>query len=94
MDSAYDPQLIYAVSRSLGRVPIIDKHGRRKDVIPLAPHAAVRYQERTAAEWFNSRLKEGFGAENVMVRGAAQVRLHLMIGLVGLFADQLLKLIN
>ena len=47
---------------------------------------------RTVAERFNSRLKEGFGAGNVMVRGAAKVRLHLMFGLIALFADQLLKL--
>ena len=92
MDSAYDAKPIYEVSRSLGHVPIIDKNGRRKDVVPLAPHEAVRYRERTVAERFNSRLKEGFGAGNVMVRGAAKVRLHLMFGLVALFADQLLKL--
>jgi Transposase DDE domain/Transposase domain (DUF772) len=94
MDAAYDAQPLYEVSRSLGHVPIIDKNGCRKDVIPLAPHEAVRYRERTVAERFNSRLKEGFGASNVMVRGAAKVRLHLMIGLVALFADQLLKLIS
>ena len=29
-----------------------------------------------------------------MVRGAMKVRLHLMIGLVALFADQLLKLVS
>jgi len=92
MDSAYDAKPIYEVSRSLGHVPIIDKNGRRKDVVPLAPHEAVRYRERTVAERFNSRLKEGFGAGNVMVRGALKVRLHLMFGLVALFADQLLKL--
>ena len=69
MDSAYDAQPIYEVSRSLGHVPIIEKNGRRKEVIPLAPHEAGRYQERTVAERFNSRLKEGFGAGDVMVRG-------------------------
>ena len=66
MDSAYDAKPIYEVSRSLGHVPIIEKNGRRKEVIPLAPHEARRYQERTAAERFNSRLKEGFGAGNVI----------------------------
>jgi hypothetical protein len=29
-----------------------------------------------------------------MVRGAEKVRLHLMFGVIALFADQLLKLIN
>jgi hypothetical protein len=46
------------------------------------------------AERFNSRLKEGFGAGNVMVRGTAKVRLHLMFGVIALFADQLLNLIS
>ena len=92
MDSAYDAQPIYQMSRSLGHVPIIEKNGRRKEVIRLSPHEAARYQARTVAERFNSRLKEGFGAGNVMVRGAAKVRMHLMFGLIALFADQLLKL--
>ena len=46
------------------------------------------------AERFNSRLKEEFGGGNVMVRGAKKVRLHLMFGVIALFADQLLKLIS
>jgi len=94
MDAAYDAQPIYAVSRSLGHVPIIDKNGRGREVIPLAPHEAARYKERTVAERFNSRLKEEFGGSNVMVRGAQKVGLHLMFGVIALFADQLLKLIN
>ena len=94
MDAAYDAQPIYAVSRSLGHVPIIDKNGRGREVIPLAPHEAARYKERTVAERFNSRLKEEFGGRNVMVRGAQKVTLHLMFGVIALFADQLLKLIG
>jgi hypothetical protein len=94
MDSAYDAQPIYEMSRSLGHVPIIEKNGRSKDAIPLAPPEAARYRERTVAERCNSRLKEEFGGNNVMVRGAAKVGLHLMLGLVALFADQLLKLIS
>jgi hypothetical protein len=93
MDAAYDAQPIYAVSRSLGHVPIIDRNSRGKEVVPLAPHEAARYRERSVAERFNSRLKENFGAGNVMVRGAEKVRLHLMFGVIALFADQLLKLI-
>jgi hypothetical protein len=46
------------------------------------------------AERFNGRLKEEFGGGNVMVRGAQKVRLHLMFGIIALFADQLLKLIS
>ena len=50
MDAAYDAQPIYAVSRSLGHVPLIDKHCRGREVIPLAPHEAARDKERTVAE--------------------------------------------
>jgi len=92
MDSAYDAGPIYEVSRSLGHVPIIDKNSRGKEIIPMAPHEAARYNERTAAERFNSRIKEEFGAGNIMVRGAQKVMMHLMFGVVAVFADQLLKL--
>jgi len=94
MDAAYDAKPIYDVSRGLGHVPIIDKNGRGRKVVPLAPHEAARYRERTVAERFNSRLKEEFGGGNVMVRGAMKVRLHLMLGIIALFADQLLKLMS
>lgn len=92
MDAAYDAAPIYEVSRSLGHVPIIDKNSRGREVIPMAPHEASRYKERTAAERFNSRIKEEFGADNIMVRGASKVMMHLMFGVVAVFADQLLKL--
>jgi hypothetical protein len=92
MDAAYDAGPIYEVSKSLGHVPIIDKNSRGKEVVPMAPHEAVRYNERTVAERFNSRMKEEFGANNVMVRGAQKVRMHLMFGVLALFADHLIKL--
>jgi hypothetical protein len=92
MDAAYDAGPIYEVSKSLGHVPIIDKNSRGKEVVPMAPHEATRYNERTAAERFNSRMKEEFGAGNVRVRGAQKVKLHLMFGILALFADQLIKL--
>lgn len=94
MDAAYDAGPIYEVSRNLGHVPIIKKNRRSKEVIPMAPHEAARYRERTVAERFNSRLKEEFGGSNIMVRGAQKVGLHLMFGIMALFADQLLKLVN
>ncbi len=92
MDSAYDAGPIYELSRSLGHVPIIDKNSRGKDIIPMAPHEASRYKERSVVERFNSRLKEEFGANNVMVRGANKVKMHLMFGVMAIFADHLLKL--
>jgi hypothetical protein len=92
MDSAYDAKQIHQMSRTLGHVPIIDPNPRRGRPIPLAPAEAKRYNERTAAERTNSRLKCDFGGETVMVRGAGKVKLHLMFGIVALFADQLMKM--
>lgn len=94
MDAGYDASHIYDISRSLGHVPIIDKNARGKEVAPMAPHEAARYNQRTASERFNARMKEEFGAANVMVRGAQKVMMHLMFGVLALFADQLIKLAN
>ena len=92
MDAAYDANAIYEVSTSLGHVPLIDKNSRGKEAVPMAPHKAARYNERSVVERFNGRLKEEFGASNVMVRGARKVKLHLMFGVIAVFADQLMKL--
>jgi hypothetical protein len=92
MDAAYDAEQIWRQSKELGHVPIIDRNPRKGKAVPMAPHEARRYNERSAAERFNSRLKEEFGGRNVMVRGAGKVMLHLMFGVVSLFADLLLKL--
>lgn len=89
MDAAYDAKRINETSREFGHVPITDKNRRGKEVIPMAPHEAERYKIRSSAERANSRLKEDFGANNVMVKGHGKVTQHLMFGVVVLFADQL-----
>jgi len=94
MDAAYDAKRIGETSREFGHVPIIDKNARGKEVIPMAPHEAKRYQERSSVERANSRLKEDFGANNVMVRGHSKVTQHLMFGVIVLFADQLMRLLK
>jgi len=94
MDSAYDAKPIHEVSKALGHIPIIDRNPRRGDALPMTPAEAVRYNERTSAERFNSRLKGEFGGETVMVRGHKKVKLHLMFGVIALFADQMLRLIT
>ena len=94
MDAAYDAQRIIEISRELGHVPIIDKNGRGKETVPMAPHEAERYKMRTSSERANSRLKEDFGASNVMVKGHSKVTLHLMLGVIALFADQLIRLLG
>ena len=108
MDSAYDAPEISAKSRALGHVPIIDAHPRNvaggKAEIKAEARARicagyelaedVRYNERTAAERVNARLKDEFGGRNVRVRGHAKVLCHLMFGIVALTVDQLMRLIN
>jgi hypothetical protein len=91
MDAAYDATPIWEQSRELGHVPIIDRNPRGQEIISMAPHEAVRYNERTAAERCNGRFKDEFGGRCVQVRGADKVMLHLMFGIIALLADQLLK---
>ena len=86
MDSAYDAPEIRTHSRSLGHVPIIDVNprtserkrqlaeeakGRRRAGYRLAEE--VRYNERSAAERVNGRLKDDFGGRNVRVRSHDKV---------------------
>lgn len=92
MDAAYDAAQIWEQSRELGHAPIIDRNPRGGDVVPMAPHEAVRYNERTAVERGNGRLKDELGARCVQVRGPEKVMMHLMFGVITLFADQLLKI--
>jgi hypothetical protein len=92
MDAAYCSQEIREHSRSLGHVPLIDHNPRKSKKIEFAPHEAIRYNERTVAERSNARLKDEFGANNVMVKGANKVMSHLMFGVLSLSADQLMRL--
>ena len=107
MDCAYDAPEIRDKSRALGHVPIIDKHprnvpggkaeikaearGKRRAGYELAED--MRYNERSAAERVNARLKDEFGGRHVRVRGHAKVLCHLMFGVLALTVDQLMRLI-
>jgi hypothetical protein len=53
----------------------------------MAPHQVEHYKILSSAKRANSRLKEDFGANNVMVKGHEKVSFHLMFGVVILFAD-------
>ena len=108
MDSAYDAPEIKAHSRSLGHVPLIDTNprrnaalkeelqgeARRRAVIRLPSAEDVRYNERSAAERVNARLKDEFGGRYLRVRGHAKVTCHLMFGILALTANQLMRLIT
>jgi hypothetical protein len=94
MDSAYDAPQIRQVCEELGHVAIIDPNPRRGGVPENKLFDSVtarRYQERTTAERGNSRLKDEFGLRHLRVRGHNKAHLHIMFGVIALFADQLLK---
>jgi len=91
MDSAYDCQHIAEYSRKLDHVPIIERLQRGKGLVPMLPHQAARYRERTTVERVNSRLKDEFGGRFVRVRGHLKVMAHLMFGLLALTANELLR---
>lgn len=92
MDAAYCSSELREHSRDLGHVPLIDHNPRRGEKIEFAPAEAIRYNERTAAERSNARLKDEFGGKHLMVRGNVKVMGHLMFGVLALSADQLMRL--
>lgn len=94
MDSAYDAELIHQTSRDYGHCPLIDPNKRRGEAIPFDPAQEVRFRERTTAERGNSRLKDDFGGRHLRVRGHAKAHLHIMLGILALFADQWLKFVR
>src|ERR1700674_3475438 len=59
-----------------------------------ATHSDVRYNERSAAERVNGRVKDDFGGRYVRVRGHAKVLCHLMFGILALAIDQLMRLVT
>jgi len=91
MDRGYESHLIGEHSRKLGHVPIIDAQARGEQSVPMAPHEALRFRERTTVERVYSRLKQSFGGESVRVRGWAKLMTHLMFGILALSADQILR---
>jgi hypothetical protein len=106
MDSAYDAPEIKQKSRALGHVPIIDKNprsapgkaemaaeARGRQIAGYKLAEEVRYNERSAAERVNARLKDEFDGRNVRVRTHAKVLCHLF-GILALTCDQLMRLIS
>ncbi len=92
MDAAYCSTELREHSRAPGHVPLIDHNPRRGQKIEFAPAEAVRYNERTAAERSNARLKDEFGGNHLRVKGSAKAMGHLMFGVLALSADQLMRL--
>jgi hypothetical protein len=94
MDSAYDADPIHQVSRELGHVALIDPHPRRANPTPWEPDRLRRYTQRTTAERGNSRLKDEFGLRHLRVRAHPKAHMHIMFGILALFADQLRHLFS
>jgi len=108
-DAAGATEAAIALEAALApELPIIDPHprnvpggkeaiaaearGRRKAGYALVED--VRYNERSAAERVNGRLKDDFGGRYVRVRGHAKVFCHLMFGVLALAIDQLMRLVT
>ena len=91
MDRGYDSDVIRQASRELGHVPLIDFQKRGSTLRVFDPAEADRYKNRTTAERGFSRLKDEFGLRNLRVRGHPKAHMHIMFGVLALFADQLLK---
>ena len=92
MDAAYDCELLRQNSRELGHVALIERNKRGEGLVPMLPHQAERFKERTTVERVNSRLKDEFGGRYVRVRGHCKVMAHLMFGLLALTVNQILRL--
>jgi hypothetical protein len=92
MDTAYDAKLIRGFCEQLGHVAIIPQSARHGKVEPMEPDRVRIYNNRTTVERFNSRLKDEFGGRMVRVRGKPKVHLHLMFGVLAIFAEALLGL--
>ena len=108
MDAAYDVQEISDHSKSLNHVPIIDVNPRRdaklkedlleekkvQKFLHWESSAKIHYNNRSAAERVNGRLKDEFGGRSVRVRGHEKVLCHLMFGILALTVDQLIRFIQ
>ena len=87
MDSAYDADPIPKVRRELGHVAPIDPNPLGSVRAPWDPDRIRRYNERTTAERGNSRLKDEFVLRHLRVPGHSKAHLHIMLGVLALFAD-------
>lgn len=94
MDAAYDSTIIRQECERLGYQPIIDTNRRRGAEASMDELQKERYKGRSVAERGNSQSKDQFGFRNLRVRGHAKVHLHVMFGILALFALQWQRLLN
>jgi hypothetical protein len=95
MDAAYDAEVIREDSLKRGHVPLIDFNRRNaNDNRQFMPHEKENYNQRSASERMNARLKDEFGGRMIRVRGAMKVKAHLMFGIIAITVDQLVRLVQ
>lgn len=93
-DAAYDSKILKDHSTFLGHEPIFDSNPRRKEKVEFTCTESIIYNERTAVERLNARLKDEFGGRFITVKGAKKVMAHLMFGILCITVDQLLRMVN
>ena len=92
VELSYILQTIINPRRDTELKEALELEGKARRTLNWQPSEAVRYNERTAAERTNARLKDEFGGRTVRVRGGSKVFCHLIIGILVLTADQLMRL--
>jgi hypothetical protein len=93
MDVGYVSRQILEAAQQLNQVAIIPgKATKTAPAIPMDPHRKRRYRLRCVAERFFSDLKDNRGGSCIRVRGHPKVHLHLMFGVLAIFAAKILAL--
>lgn len=94
MDKGYVGNPIIAAAQTLGQKTIIAPKMKRGKVKaePMDPATAHRYKKRSGVERFFAELKDNHGGRHVRVRTQEKVHLHLMLGLLCIFAHSLLRM--
>jgi hypothetical protein len=106
MDSAYDVKAIREFIERNERVPLIKLHkrrGKRKEFVETSdlahqtlkwlPADARRLKSRFSNERLFARLLDSF-LGIVRVRGWQKVRCHVMLGVISLFASELIRFLS
>jgi hypothetical protein len=93
MDRGYDAKLIKEFSRSQGHVPLIQSRSfPNRPAILFDPAEEERFKIRTTVERFFSDLKDNHCGRSIRVKGWKKVLMHLMFGVLAIFATTVLKI--
>jgi IS5 family transposase len=92
MDKAYVGEPIVRASLELGHVPIIPpKSSKNKLAEPLDPARAEHLHRRSVIERTFAWLKDLHGGRIIYLRGWEKVHLHLMLGILCIFAKSVMR---